>query len=41
VVNSGQANATYIKLNGEDKGTLGKESGSIKGVVFAKDDKKQ
>lgn len=41
VISSGQANATYIKLGGEDKGTLGKESGSIKGVVFAKDDKKQ
>ncbi len=37
VIGSGQANATYIKLNGEDKGTLGKEAGAIKGVVFAKD----
>ncbi|MCX6761598.1 MAG: DUF4115 domain-containing protein [Candidatus Moranbacteria bacterium] len=41
VIGSGQANATHIKLNGEDKGTLGKDSGAIKGVVFAKDDKKQ
>jgi hypothetical protein len=40
-ISSGQANATYIKLNGEEKGTLGKESGAIKGVVFAKGDKKQ
>ncbi|MFZ2188036.1 MAG: RodZ domain-containing protein [Candidatus Moraniibacteriota bacterium] len=40
-ISSGQANATYIKLNGEEKGTLGKESGAIKGVVFAKEDKKQ
>ena len=36
VIGSGQANATHIKLNGEDKGTLGKDSGAIKGVVFAK-----
>jgi cytoskeletal protein RodZ len=41
VVNSGQANATHVKLNGEDNGTLGKEKGSIKGVVFAKEDEKQ
>ncbi len=41
VISSGQANATHIKLNGEDKGMLGKDSGAIKGVVFAKDDKKQ
>jgi cytoskeletal protein RodZ len=37
VIGSGQANATYIKFNGEDKGALGKESGAIKDVVFAKD----
>jgi cytoskeletal protein RodZ len=41
VVSSGKADATYIKLNGEDKGALGKESGAIKDVVFAKEDKKQ
>jgi cytoskeletal protein RodZ len=41
VIGSGQANATYIKLNGEDKGVLGKEAGAVKGVVFAKDEKKQ
>jgi len=41
IISSSAANATYIKLNGEDKGALGKESGAIKGVVFAKDDKKQ
>jgi cytoskeletal protein RodZ len=41
VIGSGQANVTYIKRNGEDKGTLGKEAGAVKGVVFAKDEKKQ
>jgi cytoskeletal protein RodZ len=41
VIGSGQANATYIKLNGEDKGTLGKENGAIEGVIFAKEDKRQ
>lgn len=37
VVGSGRANATHIKLNGEDKGTLGESGGALKGVVFAKD----
>ena len=37
VVGSGQANATHIKFNGEDKGTLGNEEGAIKGVIFAKE----
>lgn len=41
VIGSGQANATHIKLNGEDKGALGKDAGAIKGVVFAKEEKKQ
>ncbi len=41
VISSGQASATYIKLNGEDKGALGKEAGAIKGVVFVKEEKKQ
>lgn len=36
VIGSGQADATFIKLNGEDKGALGKEKVAIKGVVFAK-----
>jgi len=36
VIGSGQADATFIKFNGEDKGPLGKEKGAIKGVVFAK-----
>ena len=40
VIGSGQANATFIKLNGADKGALGKDKGAIKGVVFAKDEKK-
>lgn len=35
-IGSGQANATFVKLNGEDRGALGKEKGAIKGVVFAK-----
>ncbi|MFH0893563.1 MAG: RodZ domain-containing protein, partial [Bacteroidota bacterium] len=41
VVDSGRANATHIKLNDEDMGVLGKESGAIKGVIFAKEAKKQ
>jgi cytoskeletal protein RodZ len=41
VISSGQASATYIKLNGADKGALGKEAGAIKGVVFVKEEKKQ
>lgn len=40
IIGSGQADATFIKLNGEDKGALGKEKGAVKGVVFAKEDKK-
>lgn len=36
VISSGRANATYIKLNGRDMGTLGNESGAIKEVVFSK-----
>lgn len=36
VIGSGRANATRIKLNGKDMGTLGESSGVIKGVVFDK-----
>ena len=34
VISSAKGNATYIKINGEDKGTLSKDSGIVKDVVF-------
>lgn len=37
VINSGKANATFIKFNGKDIGTLGTNSGAAKGVTFTKD----
>lgn len=39
IIDSGKANATFIKFNGKDIGTLGTESGSAKGVTFTKDTK--
>ena len=39
VIGSGQANATHIKFNGKDLGTLGPDKGVIKDVVFAKEGK--
>lgn len=39
VIGSGQADATFIKLNGQDLGPLGPEKGAIKNVVFTKDGK--
>lgn len=36
IIGSGRANATHIKLNGKDMGTLGESDGAIKGVVFSK-----
>lgn len=39
VVNSGRANATFVKFNGKDIGTLGADPGAVRGVVFNKDTK--
>jgi len=39
VVNSGRANATYVKFNGKDIGTLGQDQGAVRGVTFTKDTK--
>jgi len=39
VVNSGRANATYVKFNGKDIGTLGQDQGAIRGVTFMRDTK--
>ncbi|MDQ1284113.1 MAG: hypothetical protein QG620_461 [Patescibacteria group bacterium] len=39
VVNSGRANATFVKFNGKDIGALGQEAGAARGVVFNKDTK--
>ena len=39
VINSGRANATYVKFNGKDIGTLGSEPGAVRGVTFNKDTK--
>jgi cytoskeletal protein RodZ len=37
VVNSGRANATYVKFNGRDIGTLGQDQGAVRGVTFTRD----
>ncbi|OGI29463.1 MAG: hypothetical protein A2288_01765 [Candidatus Moranbacteria bacterium RIFOXYA12_FULL_44_15] len=39
VVNSGRANATFVKFNGKDIGALSQEAGAVRGVVFNKDTK--
>jgi cytoskeleton protein RodZ len=39
VINSGRANATYVKFNGRDIGTLGQDPGVVRGVTFNKDTK--
>jgi cytoskeletal protein RodZ len=39
VVSSGRANATYVKFNGKDIGTLGQDQGAVRGVTFNKDTK--
>jgi hypothetical protein len=39
VVSSGKANATFVKLNGKDFGTLGKDSGTAKDIIFTADTK--
>jgi cytoskeleton protein RodZ len=37
VINSGKANATYIKFNGKEIGALSQEAGPVRGVTFNKD----
>jgi len=39
VVNSGKANATFVKLNGKDIGALGDSSSAVRGVTFTPDTK--
>ena len=39
VVNSGKANATYVKFGGKDIGALGENPVAIRGVTFTKDTK--
>jgi hypothetical protein len=38
-INSGKANATFVKFNGKDIGTLGPDAGAVRGVVFNRDTK--
>lgn len=37
VVNSGKANATFIRFGGKDVGALGEDAAAIRGVTFTKD----
>ena len=39
VVNSGKANATFVKFNGKDIGALGDNASAIRGVIFTPDTK--
>jgi cytoskeleton protein RodZ len=39
VINSGKANATFVKFNGKDIGALGKDGGAVRGVTFTPDTK--
>ena len=39
VINSGKANATFVKFNGKDIGALGKDGAAIRGVTFTPDTK--
>lgn len=39
VINSGRANATFIKLNGKDVGALGTDPKPVRGVTFTPDTK--
>lgn len=38
-INSGKANATFVRFNGKDIGALGETAGAVRGVVFTKDTK--
>ncbi|PIP27155.1 MAG: hypothetical protein COX30_03440 [Candidatus Moranbacteria bacterium CG23_combo_of_CG06-09_8_20_14_all_39_10] len=38
-INSGKANATFIKFNGKDIGALGEKAVAVRGVAFTKDTK--
>ncbi|MFA7209580.1 MAG: RodZ domain-containing protein [Parcubacteria group bacterium] len=37
IVNSGKANATYVRFGGKDIGALGEDAVAIRGVIFTKD----
>jgi len=39
VINSGKANATFVKFNSKDIGALGDSSGAVRGVTFTPDTK--
>jgi hypothetical protein len=39
VINSGKANATFLKFNGKDIGALGNNAGAVQGVMFTPDTK--
>lgn len=39
VVNSGRGNATFVKFNGKDIGTLGQDPGAVRGVTLTRDTK--
>lgn len=38
-INSGKANATFVKFNGKDIGALSQDPGAIRGIVFTRDTK--
>jgi len=39
VINSGRANATFVKFNGKDIGALSQDAGAVRGVTFTTDTK--
>jgi cytoskeletal protein RodZ len=39
VINSGKGNATFLKFNGKDIGSLAQEPGAVRGATFTKDTK--
>jgi cytoskeletal protein RodZ len=39
VINSGKGNATFVKFNGKDIGTLSSNTGAVRGVTFTTDTK--
>jgi len=39
IVNSGKGNATYLKFNGKDIGSLSQDPGAVRGATFNKDTK--
>jgi hypothetical protein len=39
VINSGKGNATFLKFNGKDIGSLSQDAGAVRGATFNKDTK--